>query len=136
MKKFIKDWKSLNNQNDPTALDLMRRNRDKYGVPVGTQMRHALTVFWLLPMIYALSKLGEIMGVGRASNGFGILVGLVWVGIVVFALYKFMQEMEKTDPVAAAKREQTPKLVPGVRYHNEVRDGRVVIVDERGHVIA
>lgn len=109
-------------QNDPTAMEIMRHNREKYGVSHASQMRHALKAFWIVPIIYGLSKLGGILPQHPGSL-------LIMVGALVFVMYHFVKDMERTDPVEKAKQ---PKLLPGVKYH--VEKGR--IVDEDGHVVA
>lgn len=109
--KAVRDFKSLNNQNDPTALELMRRNRDKYGVPVRKQFSHALNALWILPGIYVLSTVGGAVEKMHLSQGNYMLFGLVLTGVAVYGMYKFVSAMEDSDPVEQAKRGQRPQLV-------------------------
>lgn len=126
LKKSIRDWKSLNNQNDPTAFELMRRNKQRHGVGYGPQLKHAAKALLILPTILVLGKLGDIL---TAAPIHPALKLAAFVGAIVLAVRWFVRDMERTDPVERAKQ---TKLLPGVRYHVERGRG---IVDEAGNVV-
>lgn len=135
MKNFIskstRDFKSLNNDNDPNLPTLLRRNKERYGVSTGSQLRHGLKALWIIPGIYVVSSLAEkAKSVGDPA--FANLLVFAVIGFGLFVFVRFIRDLDRTDPVEIAKR---PALQPGVKYRNAEVDGRVEIIDENGYVL-